>query len=309
MKNRKSIIIISVVLAFIALAIFMKFRQPNVAQVLPTVKVERRNLANNITVLGTVETASKQEVFPELTGMVKYAIDEGAEVKKGDIILELDANDLSYKSKQIQSKLAQQEVELARLLRGPREEELEKAKLKLSDAIDARSKAEENYEKYRKLFEQGAVSQQELASFESELEKADGQLALAQLDLEMIENPDKTEIEIKQLLLQETRASLARVHEKIQKSIIRAQRDGIVLQNAVKPGMVVTPGSAVMVIGDPLDLEIVFEVNEYDFPKLAIGQRAMITGEAFYGYTYEGEVVKIAPTAIQTQTNRGSETG
>jgi HlyD family secretion protein len=307
-KNKKKIIIISTVILLVVFAHFWKSRQPKVASAPPTVKVERMDLSNKITVLGTIETASKQEVYPEITGIVKYAVEEGVEVKKGDILLELDQRDLLSDVQQIQSKLSQQKAELTRLLQGPRPEELEKAKLRFSDATTALNRAEKLYKENRELFELGAISQKELDGFKGELDQANTQLAVAKLDLDLLENSDETEVEIKKILLQDTQDRLILAQDKIQKTFVKAELDGLVLKSILKPGMLTSPGSDVITVGDPLDLQITFGVNEYDSAKLAMGQRGMVTGEGFFEEAYEGEIVKIAPMATQTQTSRGNET-
>ena len=108
--------------------------------------------------------------------------------------------------------------------------------------------------------------------------------------------------------MEETEKSLANIEKKLNKTVIYANFDGIVLEQNIKPGMMVTPGTLLLRIGSLSDLKIDFGVNEYDAALIKVGQKAIITGEGFGNNTYNGEVVKIAPSGSVTQTSRGNET-
>lgn len=307
MKNKKKIIITVIIIFVVILGVFIKMRLPKEALTPPMVKVERRDLSNKIAVLGTIETSSKQEIYPASTGIVKYAAQEGDEVKQGDVIFEMDQEELIAESGQIESKLSQQRAELERLLNGPRPEEIEKANLRLEEVQNAFASSEELYKQNLELFDSGAISEKELEASKNGFDKAKIQLSIARLDIDILENPDKTEVEIKQSMLKETRERFAQIQDQISKTIVTAEQDGLILHSTIRPGMMVSPGSMVMMAGNPSDLNVIFGVNEYDSAKLKVGLKAYITGEGFYGSTYEGVIVKIAPIATQAQGSRGIE--
>lgn len=310
MKKRKKIIII-VALLLLPLAFFIvraKLLQPKTAMALPTVKGIKGDISSKITALGKVDTAQTQEVFSGIQGIVEYIVDEGQEVKKGDIILKIDDEELRLELDQAQSKMKQQKLELSRLLDGPRPEELEKARIKYQDALAAYESASDDYERNQGLFDSGAISENDLINLERELETKKNQLSIMDLELNLLENPDKEEIEIKQAALEEAENSLANTRKKLDKAVVHAEFDGIVLKRETKPGMTVTPGTLILSIGSPSDLQIDFGVNEYDAARIKLGQKAVITGDSFGDRTYDCEVVKIAPSASVTQTSRGDET-
>ncbi|MFY9497904.1 MAG: efflux RND transporter periplasmic adaptor subunit [Tepidanaerobacteraceae bacterium] len=128
-----------------------------------------------------------------------------------------------------------------------------------------------------------------------------------ELDLKLLENPDEKEIALRQIALEEAENNLANIEKKLSKTVVYAEFDGIVLEQNIKPGMMVTPGTLLLRVGDLSDLQIEISVNEYDAAKLRLGQKAIISGQGFGDRTYDGEVVKIAPSASVTQTSRGNE--
>jgi HlyD family secretion protein len=307
-KRKKILIIVAVLLLLLVFLIVRAKLQPKTAMALPTVKGIRGDISSKITALGKVETTQKQEVFSGTQGIVEYIVNEGQKVKKGDVILKIDDGELRLEFEQAQSKMKQQKLELSRLLDGPRPEELQKARIKYQDALAAYESTLDDYERNQGLFNSGAISENDFINVKRELDVKKSQLSIMELELNLLENPDEDEIALKQAALEETEKSLANIKKKLDKAVIYAEFDGIVLKKDVKPGMTVSPGTLLLSIGSPSDLQIDFGVNEYDAARIKIGQKAIITGDGFGDKIYNGEVIKIAPSASVTQTSRGNET-
>ncbi|MDD4569516.1 MAG: HlyD family efflux transporter periplasmic adaptor subunit, partial [Tepidanaerobacteraceae bacterium] len=309
MKKRNKIIIIAAIfLVVVAFFIVRAKLQPKTAMALPTVKVIKGDISSKITALGKVETTQQQEVFSGIQGIIEYIVDEGQEVKKGDVILKISDDELRLEFEQAQSKMKQQKIELSRLINGPRPEELEKARIKYQDALAAYESILDDYEKNQELYNSGAISENDFINIKRELDVKKSQLSIMELELNLLENPDEDEIALKQAALEEAEKSLTNIKKKLNKAVIYAEFDGIVLKQDIKQGMTVSPGTLLLSIGSPSDLQIDFGVNEYDAARIKIGQKAIITGDGFGDKIYNGEVIKIAPSASATQTSRGNET-
>ena len=275
---------------------------------LTTVKGIKGDISSKITALGTVGATQKQEVFSGIQGVVEYVAEEGQQVKKGDVILKISDEELKLELEQAQSKMKQQKIELSRLIDGPRPEELEKARIKYQDAFAAYESTLDDYVRNQGLFDSGAISENDLTNVKRELDVKKNQLSIMELELNLLENPDKDEIALKQATLEEAEKSLTNIRKKLDKAVTYAEFDGIVLKQDIKQGMTVSPGNLLLSIGSPSDLQIDFGVNEYDAARIKIGQKAIITGDGFGDKIYNGEVIKIAPSASVMQTSRGNET-
>ncbi len=309
MNKRKKILIIAVILLIgVAFFIIRAKYQPNTAMALPTVKAIKGDISSKITALGNVETRQKQEVYSGIQGVVEYIAEEGQQVKKGDVVLKIDDGELKLELEQAQSKVKQQNVELSRLLSGPRPEELKKARIKYQEALTSYEATLDDYEKNQGLFNEGAISENEYINIKRELDVKKNQLAIMEVELSILENPDEHEIALKQAALEEAEKSLANITKKLDKTIILAEFDGIVIKQEIKQGMTVSSGNLLLSIGSPNDLQVDIGVNEYDASNIKVGQKAIITGDGFGDKIYKGEVVKIAPSASTIQTSRGNET-
>ncbi|MCP5518462.1 MAG: efflux RND transporter periplasmic adaptor subunit [Verrucomicrobiales bacterium] len=107
-------------------------------------------------------------------------------------------------------------------------------------------------------------------------------LDTAQLDLE--------------LALARTRAAEAHVdlvRTKLAKTSIAAPLAGVVIQRHRDAGEIVLPGDPVVTIADLNRLRIEAEVDDYDVGRVALGQEATITAEAFPGKRWSGRVEEV----------------
>jgi HlyD family secretion protein len=92
------------------------------------------------------------------------------------------------------------------------------------------------------------------------------------------------------------RSELALADAAVERARVRASADGTVLQLNAKAGEVVAPSVEVplVVLGDLTSLRVRAEVEERDFAKLRVGQKAVVRSDAFPGQDFEGTVSSLA---------------
>jgi len=80
--------------------------------------------------------------------------------------------------------------------------------------------------------------------------------------------------------------------------VLLAQIPGLVVDVQNTPGQVIEPGTAVVSMIDPTQLRVVGTIDENKgLSKIAVGDPATFTVDAFKGKTYTGVVDSIAPTS------------
>ncbi|MBP1702990.1 MAG: hypothetical protein H6Q38_2097 [Chloroflexi bacterium] len=89
----------------------------------------------------------------------------------------------------------------------------------------------------------------------------------------------------------------------LEKTVVYAARDGVVLTRSVEPGEVVQPGAALMTIGDLNSLVITVYVPEDLYGQISLGQEAQVTVDSFPGETFQATVNHIADQAEFTPRN------
>lgn len=181
-------------------------------------------------VSGYVE-ADEVRVGSRLGGRVHAVhVEEGQNVTRGQVLVELEPYDLLEREKEAQSTLASLDAEYRRRLSGQRPEEIAQAKARYDqfqarlDLLEAGSRkqeieaargrvqvagallklAEQNYERRRKLFESNNINREAFDAASEELESAQASLAVRKEELELMEIGPREE---------EVREARARVDE------------------------------------------------------------------------------------------------
>jgi RND family efflux transporter MFP subunit len=95
--------------------------------------------------------------------------------------------------------------------------------------------------------------------------------------------------------LDQGKAALGAAQQALADTTIVAPIDGVVLREEGEVGEVVKAGDVLCWIGQEKPLRITAEVDEEDMPRIAVGQRALISADAFPGSASEGRVTEITP--------------
>jgi HlyD family secretion protein len=92
------------------------------------------------------------------------------------------------------------------------------------------------------------------------------------------------------------RAELSVAEAALDRTRIRAPRDGTVLQVNTRAGETVTPSpeDVLLVFGDLSALRVRAEIEERDIAKIRVGQSVVVRSDAFPGQDYVGKVDRIA---------------
>ena len=113
MKKRTIIILASAAVIVAAVAISISARSAKAEFALETAKVGRGNISNTITATGTLEALKTVEVGTQVSGEIdRIYVDFNSEVKKGQVIAELDREPLLAQMIQSQSNVDNAEAEL-----------------------------------------------------------------------------------------------------------------------------------------------------------------------------------------------------
>ena len=134
-----------------------------------------------------------------------------------------------------------------------------------------------------------------LTSAKTALVGAQGTLALAQAG----STPES--IAAQQAQVEQARAGVASAMANLQGSQIIAPMGGVVTQQDAKIGQLASPGTPLVSIIGSGGFEVDAGVSETDVGKVAVGDAATMTLDAFPNETFSGSVFYIAPAQTDTQ--------
>ena len=252
----------------------------NAAVKVRTAKVQVRALPKMLEVSGTLEARERSEVAAQLPAVVKSVrVDLGDQVKKGDLLVELDGRDAALRLAAARAQVRQAEARLG----------VDKNK-----AFDPSSVADvQAAEDGKKLAEREAARARELAGKGSlapaELDRAESAESRASAQLEVAKNSAQQGFEG----LSAARAQASLAAKGVGDSKVRAPFDGYVVERRVSPGEYAAPGRAVVVVVSVDPMRLRFDVSEGDVGRVALGSNVEVRVAAFDDRVFEGKVARI----------------
>ncbi len=211
--------------------------------------------------VGNVEPEEKAKVISKVGSSVtafEVYVDVGDQVKKGQLLAELDPS------------LNQRQIEEARAA-------VAQAKAAVAQAKSRLQTAERNYARYKGLFEEEVISRQEMDQVENEYEVEKAGLDLAREQLR------QAEARLRQL------QTMREYHNVV------SPVDGIVAERFFDPGDTIAAGGELFVISKQERVKIKGTVTESVYPKIRLGQKATVKVDALGDYSIDASVSRISP--------------
>jgi multidrug resistance efflux pump len=231
---------------------------------------------------GRVEPASEERVVAaEATGrLTEVRVDEGDRVVRGQVLAVI-AND------ERRARVAAAEARLERLLNGARAEERRQARAAVREADAVAEHARVEVERRRDIVESGAIGREEVDRAERERKVALARLDAAREVLALIE----AEARVEDLAV--ARAALDEAKALLERTVVRAPIDGVVTRRHRREGESVVETAAVVTVADASVRRVRAEIDETDVARVAVGQRATVTADAFGGRRFAGRVLRV----------------
>jgi multidrug efflux pump subunit AcrA (membrane-fusion protein) len=145
-------------------------------------------------------------------------------------------------------------------------------------------------------------SQIESEQLRLNLEEAEAQLKMVKAQMPFAESSDKASLRNSELEIQTARRELKRAEDNVEKMLIKAPMDGmVVMQNGmrgsefsqIRQGDQLFPGQMFMQIVDPSSMVVNATVNQADVELLRIGAKAKLSFDAYPGLEAPAHVVGI----------------
>ncbi len=235
-----------------------------------------------------------------------------AEVKavEGELV-ELDQELVRFDIPELQAQFEQQlarvgaaEAELAKALNGPRPEEIRQAKSDWESAEADLKYAQQDFERIDRLYRQNSASRDQYDVALAVRNRTEGRSrsALARLDLLKAGTRSEEKDEARARLA-EQRGRLQELEANVREAIVRAPCRAVVEVVSVRKGDLVQPNQPIVRILRAEDLWVKVYVPETELGKVLIGQRALVSIDAFPGRMFEGTVYMISSESEFTPRN------
>jgi HlyD family secretion protein len=254
-------------------------------------QVKRGRLVETVVASGHVETPFRVEIGSQLTGTVQdVLVQQGEKVTKGQSLISLESRELKASVVQTQGAVAQAEArirQIEELTRPSADEALTQAKATLLNA-------QQTYDRTAQLEHNGYATRAALDDARKTLDVARAQMRSAQFQV-YTASPGGSDYVMAQTLLNQARANLDTAESRLDYATITAPRDGVLITRSVERGTVVQPGKTLLVLAPAGEAQLVLQIDERNLGKIALGQKALASADAYPDRRFAAEITYINP--------------
>ncbi len=226
-------------------------------------KAEKGNLVRTISAPGQIEPKTKVEISSQVSARIlALPFRENQIVKKGDVVIRLDAEDLAALLAASKASLKSEEA-------------------RLEGARASYANAQSELARRRELAKNRDISASELEQIETEFLRSESLLRQAEFAIDI------------------ARAEIQRRQKDLDNSTITAPMDGIIIKldaevgETVVVGTLNNPGSVIMEIADLSVMLLKARVDEANIAPVKDGQTAKVYVNAYRNSTFNGKVENV----------------
>jgi Multidrug resistance efflux pump len=260
--------------------------------------VSRGDIVRSVVATGKIEPRSKVDVKSKASGLVKkILVDDGQYVRQGQVLMELDKEDLQARLREARASLQAAEAAEESAVAG-----LERNKVEAEgpDVPFLKTAAE----RAKKLHQQGLIASNLLEDADKAYQLALHKQASAMRGVSVA----RADWARAKAQVSQARAALERSQEDLRNSTIVSPMDGLILSRNVEVGDAVSSilvmgsqATLLATLGDIRDVYVRGKVDQSDIGRVYQGQKARIVVESFKDKKFEGEVTKIAPLGVEKE--------
>lgn len=296
-KRRLYIGLVAVLLVVAAVAGFARLKGASTEiDGAKVVTVETGTMVKSVVATGKIEPTTKVEIKSRANGIIeKLPVDVDSDVKAGDVLAELDKEQL-----QAVLRSAEANLQAARAALDAAEANLKKDVV-VAEGPDVEF-ARRTYERAQKLFDQKLMPQSQLDDAHSAVEVALNRQRAAQSQLTV----DQATVSQAKAQVAQAKAAADQAAESLAYATIRAPIRATVLSRDVEIGSPVSSilnlganATLVMTLGDIQKVFVRGKVDEADIGRVRLNQPARIRVETFKDRVFTGRVTQISPLGVE----------
>ncbi len=299
-QRRKYFIPIVIVLALLIAGgyyLYPTIGQKGANQKFRTMKVERGEISSVVTATGTINPVTTVLVGSQVSGTIKELhADFNSRVKEGQVIAQIDSAIFEAQVEQGKANVLNAQANLLNA-----QANLKNAQANLSKADIAVVDTKRTLERNKELIEKKVIAQAILDTAQTNYDTAIAQKEVAKAQLESA----KSQVESSKAQIEQARAGLKVSETNLKYTTIRSPVHGIVISRNVDVGQTVAASlqapTLFTIAKDLTQMQADTNVSEADIGRIAKGQDATFTVDAFPDRTFRGRVLEIrnAPQTIQ----------
>jgi HlyD family secretion protein len=297
-------LLIAGVLAYAGIELSGRKPAPKISAVAPM----REKLVSSISSNGKVEPISPYVMRAQLDTFVeKVLVREGQNVKKGQLLLQLDVKNAAARLAETRAKLLQAKDDLRAARAGGRADEAAKAAGDLAKAQADRDRLQKNHEALLHLIAKQAATQDELAANDLSLTKAQAEVTRLIAAKQEFDRGVKLQTDRAALQVEQIQNEVAALEEKVRQGRITAPADGTLYSLPVKASDFVKLGDLLAEMADLHKVRVRAFIDEPELGGLEENEPVKITWDALPNKTWSGKTEMIPKQVVPRATRSVGE--
>ncbi|WNC14591.1 efflux RND transporter periplasmic adaptor subunit [Brevibacillus brevis] len=269
-----------------------------------TVKQEQAVFVSELS--GTLQPLEEAVVSFEVGGrVVELNRNEGDNVKAGDVLARLNAQDYSLQVASSNAVVQQTAASLSKVNNGARDEEVVQARLLVEKAQTAYQKALDDFKRIEQLYKENAISKSDFENVQNGLTLAEKDLQNAKQAYSLVTEGARAEDkELSRASYNQAVVAKELAATTLAKAQLRAPFTGTILAKLSSTGTLVSPGAPVYQVGNIDTLKVVLPVPDREISSWKEGETVSLD---LYGQKRDAKVSKIFPATNQSTGTIGVE--
>lgn len=224
-------------------------------------------------------------IAPKISGTIlKVNIRDNQNIKKGDILIEIDPVDYEAKFHEADAALAAEKAKLADAFAG-----IKAAQANLDIQIVTLKQAFLDYRRAQALFQKGTVTRERFEKMTTAYNLGVAQVKAAKEQL----NKSQSLKDIEESLVKQRQATLRLAELNLGYTKLIAPSDGYITNKSVEEGNQVQPGTPLASVVALNDIWVVANYKETQVRNVHPGQRVLIGIDTYKGFVFTGKVESI----------------
>ena len=318
-KTRKSLIkwsIIGLVVLALGILLYNKFKPKEEAPNYITTPAKTGDIERNVMASGKVKALNTVDVGAQVSGEVtRLYVDVGDEVKKGDLIAQIDQvtqkNTLSNQQATLEQGRAGLQSAQAEYF--SRKAGLESAQADLASREADLKQAISDYDRLKPLLAQDAISQQEVQTAKTNVDKARSSVAAAKAAIKTAQAAVVTaqaNIASNEADIRKAETNLSTASTDLGYTTIRAPIDGTVVAVVTEQGTTVNANQAaptIVTLADLSTVRINAQISEADVINVKAGMPVYFNTIGNPDQKYDAVLTAIEPAPEQISTTSSTD--
>jgi HlyD family secretion protein len=260
---------------------------------------------------GNIELTEVQVSFKVPGRVSARLVEEGAQVKRGDVVARLEDAELNDELRHAEADAEAAAATLAEAEAGSRREEIAQGEAQLARAEAEAARVAADYQREVALYRREVIAKRELDAARAADEQARAAVRERREALTLLRKGPRAErIDEARARSKAAKARLSSARERAGYATLVAPISGTVLSKSVEPGEQVAAGTPVVTLGNLSECWLKGYIPETELGRVKLGQRARVTTDSTPGKFFEGRVsfisseAEFTPKNVQTEKER-----